>query len=351
VISIKKYLDADVKAIVEEPKSNNLLTVTLNSYRSALLAIGECAARACPSAGSDLELQLAKLLGRLPSEPTVDQVKRTEVDLEERLDRWATGTAEYLQEKADGVRELLMLLAGTAESLGERDHRYTNQFSGLTAELGAIANLDDLAQVRTSLVRKAAELKICVDQMTQESHDSMRELKSRVTVYESKLKEVEQLALKDSLTGLANRRCAEGRMEWYIAQRQTFCVVIVDLNGFKQINDQYGHAAGDDVLKQFSTELVSNMRVTDLVARWGGDEFIVVLNCELADANAQVERVRKWALGEYTIQSAGKGSVKVHLGGSIGKAEWTAGLTSRQVIEQADAAMYLDKKQGRKKNG
>jgi len=138
-------------------------------------------------------------------------------------------------------------------------------------------------------------------------------------------------------------------MEWYVAQKQAYCVALIDLNGFKEINDQHGHASGDDLLKQFSSELRNCMRSTDLVARWGGDEFIVVLNCDLAAAKPQINRIREWALGDYTIQAGDNASLKVDIGASIGVAQWLPGMNVKQVIDKADAAMYVDKKESRKR--
>ena len=343
-------MDANTKAPMDvKPVANEPLEVAMDCYRSALMAVGKSAAQACPAPGSELELQLAKLVGQLPDEPAAKALRQLESAVEERLGQWGQETAQYLQEKADGVKELLMMLARTAESVGERDQRYSNQFSDLTSDLRTIANLDDLGQVRSSLVRKASELKNCVDKMTQESQFSISQLKFKVSDIETKLKSVEQLALKDSLTGLANRRCSEGRMEWYVAQKQAYCVAILDLNGFKDINDQHGHAAGDELLKQFASELRNCMRATDLVARWGGDEFIVVLSCELAAAKPQINRIREWVLGDYSIDAGSGATVKVDVDASIGVAQWLPGKTVKQVIEQADAAMYLDKKQSRRR--
>jgi diguanylate cyclase (GGDEF)-like protein len=342
LISIKKYLDAPADVLLAD--ENELLAVTIKSYCSSLEAIGKGAVQACPAPGSDLDLQLAKLASRLAEATTPATLRRLQVDVEEQLNRWANLTAEYLKDKTDGVKELLIMLARTAESVGERDQRYASQFCGLTADLQTIAKLDDLPQLRSSLVRKATELKSCVELMAQESERAIAALSSKVTVYESKLQTAEQLALKDSLTGVANRRCADGRMDWYIAQRQPFCVLILDLNGFKAINDRHGHTAGDSLLKQFASELQSSMRSTDLVARWGGDEFIVILNCELAHTRLQVDRIRQWTFGDYAIQTGnGRAELKVSVSASIGVAEWIPEMSRQHVIELADAAMYQDK--------
>ena len=181
-----------------------------------------------------------------------------------------------------------------------------------------MADLDDLTQIRSSLVRKATELRNCVDEMTRDGERSLAQLRSKVCIYENKLKAVEQLAMKDPLTGLANRRSVEERLEWIVAENQPHSIVVLDLNGFKQVNDKYGHAAGDDLLKQFAHELQKNVRSDDLVGRWGGDEFIILLNRDLEANQLQLERMREWVFGNYAIEnSAGKNKVRVRVEASV----------------------------------
>ena len=140
---------------VSEPDSNELLAATLESYNSALMAMGKSGVRACPALGSDLERGLAGLGKRLSHQITPSLVRGTGKHVEEQLQQWGGRTAEYFKAKTNDVKELLIVLARTAESLGERDQRYSKQFTEFTMQLQTIANLDDLAQMRSSIMQQS----------------------------------------------------------------------------------------------------------------------------------------------------------------------------------------------------
>jgi diguanylate cyclase (GGDEF)-like protein len=101
--------------------------------------------------------------------------------------------------------------------------------------------------------------------------------------------------------------------------------------------------AGDEVLKQFAKELQAAFRVMDDVGRWGGDEFIVVLDCGMEDARRHVERIRKWVFGDYTVTNDGRAR-KLPVEAAVGVAEWRFGETTEVMFARADADMYKDKK-------
>ena len=349
VISLKKYLEMNPdEAPAKTAKASELLPATLQAYRSALTATGTSACQACPPVGSELQQNLAQLETRLAGMLTVSLVKEAEREVGEQLVLWENRTHEYCQARTTEVKELLILLASTAESVGERDHRYTDHFSQFTGRLKTISNLEDLTSVRASLVREALELKTYVDKMEQDSQKMVSQLQTQVTTYETKLKEVEELALRDALTGLANRRNVEERIESRIARKQPFCAAMLDVNKLKRINDQHGHLAGDSLLQQFAQELRAALRGSDVVGRWGGDEFMLVMDCDLAGAAVQIERLQKWVFGDYTIRPGkGTGEVKIHVDAAIGLTQWLPGETLKEVVEHADAAMYQQKEKAR----
>jgi diguanylate cyclase (GGDEF)-like protein len=171
--------------------------------------------------------------------------------------------------------------------------------------------------------------------------------------YASKLK-TSQLALKkhafyDHLTGLANRSLLIDRFQIAVQHakrsQQKFAVLMVDLNKFKLINDNYGHAAGDTVLITVAKRLVAAVRSSDTVARLGGDEFVLIIqSIEHPEQVVALGHKLMDLLSEEVRLESGE---VVSLGGSVGFAWYPKdGDSLRDVLEVADQAMYFCKTSG-----
>jgi diguanylate cyclase len=350
LISLKKYLDMPIDEVkIDDHQASHvnppeLLTALVESYRSALLAMGTSGVRACPAAGNELQQNLIKLENQLGGDVTLLMMKEIRQHVSNELHQWGEQAAAHSEDEATKVKEILIILGQTAASVGDRNQQHTKDLNQFTSRLSAISNLENLTQIRTSLVKHASELKAHVDKMERESTELVTRLQTKITTYETKLKEVEAVALRDSLTGVANRLNIEERIESRIALGQSFCVLVIDVNQLKKVNDTHGHLAGDSLLQQFAQELRSSFRSTDIVGRWGGDEFIIVMDCDTAGAEAQTERMQKWVFGEYTIRPGkGTGEVKIHVDAAVGLAAWRSGETAGSLIDRADAAMYAQK--------
>lgn len=345
MISLKKYLDMEaLEPLKSEDSFDALNSQTTECFQALLSSIGKSAIQIYPSLGEDLEESLKGLQCRLSVSPTSESLSGTEKQVEILLAEWGGRTSEYFKGKADEVKELLIALAKAAECVGHNNHGHSRQFKELTDRLERIADLDDLTEIRSSLVDRVTELRNSVNQMALDSQELVAHLKAEVSIYETKLKAAEHLAFRDELTQVANRRSVEERVHWNIENGQPFCVVMLDLNHFKQVNDKYGHVVGDKLLKEFAKELQLNTRSGDLVGRWGGDEFVVVLGCDAISASSHIARIRDWVFGKYTIELEDKKHpLEIRVDASIGIAEWRAGETIQQVIEKADTAMYVEK--------
>jgi diguanylate cyclase (GGDEF)-like protein len=278
-------------------------------------------------------------------------VEETEASVREQLQGWGRRTAMHYRQKTTEVKDILLVMARTAASVGERDQRYAQQIHEVTTRLKSIANLEDLTEIRESINKSASELKISIDRMTAEGKAALDQLHAEVSNYQVRLEEAEEIASRDVLTGLRSRTSVEGQIEQSLHAEASFCVAIIDINEFKRVNDRHGHLVGDELLKQFATELRSVCRSTDIIGRWGGDEFILMLNCGITEARAQIDRLRKWVCGSYTVQASSI-PTKLQVDAAIGLAERLAGEAMKELVERADAEMYRDKAASRmnKKN-
>ena len=170
---------------------------------------------------------------------------------------------------------------------------------------------------------------------------------SDISSLKAQQRELVEQARHDSLTGLPNRRAFGERLNQAMARArrsaQTLVVLYVDLDGFKAVNDQLGHAAGDKVLAEVARRLVDAVRTTDCVCRLAGDEFTVIL--EGAGQVGEVRRICQRILDRLSQPHDLDGPRLVTP--SIGAAVYEAGESQEAVCERADAAMYAAKRAGK----
>ncbi len=152
------------------------------------------------------------------------------------------------------------------------------------------------------------------------------------------LARLEEVARTDDLTGLLNRRAWEEQLPRELARarrnNEPLCVALLDLDFFKNYNDERGHQAGDRLLKQSASAWVAELRASDTLARYGGEEFTVALpGCTLPNAKDIVERLRASMPADQTV--------------SAGVACWNGRETAEELVGRADAALYEAKRMGR----
>jgi diguanylate cyclase (GGDEF)-like protein len=153
--------------------------------------------------------------------------------------------------------------------------------------------------------------------------------------------EVYKVAVLDSLTGLHNRRYARQRLLDEIARSQRhgfpLTVILFDLDSFKQVNDNYGHEAGDKVLRSFAERLSKATRGCDVTARYGGDEFLALLpECKAGDVQYVLKRLDG-------VQADIDGKI-LKISYSAGWADYISGESAEELLRRADEALYVNKR-------
>jgi diguanylate cyclase (GGDEF)-like protein len=252
-----------------------------------------------------------------PEEPDYGIAKvRSDLQKVERRDLWSWGNAVLV---ILGLTAAVVSLAATAALKG------TTTIYGIDLSIA---------------VRALVFLILAFSAHMTYQHLRLRRLQRELAEQQIQGEVFRRLAMFDPLTGLYNRRFAERRLVAEISRSERkghpLTIVLIDLNDFKQINDTYGHAIGDQVLKEFAQRLSKSIRGADLAVRWGGDEFMLVLvECNLT----QLQRVLI-RLAPFDVDVRGK---QLRVSFAVGWREYASGDRIEDLLDGADHNLYLNK--------
>lgn len=264
----------------------------------------------------------------------------------------------YQKYVADGDRIVISKLL-TQISLMLRD--ITSHVSETEGDLAGHGNrLGDLAG-QISEAGDYNEIKIIVDQMLMETKallNSGKRLQNRMKISSEDLKQLQQELEKsqqeaqtDTLTSLINRRGLEKRFELErIRAKQNnmpFSILLIDIDHFKKVNDSFGHLVGDSLLKSLARLMTAQLRKNDIAARFGGEEFMILLPETGIDGAKAVGRKIQDALStkEWKIKDSGESMGKITV--SMGIAQYKFNEPEKALIKRADDALYFAKQNGR----
>ena len=185
-------------------------------------------------------------------------------------------------------------------------------------------------------------------QVSLKSYQMRKEMLQQRTILESTVARLARASAHDTLTGLVNRSHMQSLLDEGVRRlrrtEQTFCLAIIDLDHFKHINDQHGHAVGDAALKMFAQVAQDQLRATDTLARWGGEEFLLLM--PETDLQAAAQRLDAWhqRMQQHDWSTLAPG---LSLRFSAGLCEPSGRAPLHQDLERADRALYQAKAQGR----
>lgn len=237
----------------------------------------------------------------------------------------------------------LVQLTGAVDRIGrEPNARMTRHVHGSPEVLRLSASV-------RSLLRRIGTVEADARLIEAEASHAVEAAEDRVRRLGADLHAMQVLADTDGLTGLLNRRAflplANDAMRYFKRYRRAICVLVIDIDHFKRVNDLYGHAAGDEVIRQVGRIVSDAIRTTDKVARFGGEEFVVLLReTELKGAAIFAERIRQ-TVASTVFEPAGP-CITATISIGMAEAVFTDGDVDH-TIERADRALYAAKSGGR----
>ncbi|MBI5757313.1 MAG: GGDEF domain-containing protein [Planctomycetales bacterium] len=257
---------------------------------------------------------------------------RRESSIEETTDENVEADREQIQSLLESIREL-------TNAMGEDVGRHSTTLEEVTATLHSAGEIPSSAILEATTRILEANKDLQTD---------LANARAEIATQREQLGAMATQALTDPLTGLDNRRSLDQELKRQVARVNRHgshvCVVMIDLDHFKKVNDRFGHLIGDELLRTVSGLIKRVMRDGDFVARYGGEEFACILpNTSLEDSQIPAERIRC----EIAAHSMKVGNANVSPTVSIGISECTAGDTVEQFVHRADQALYAAKGSGR----
>ncbi|ACN13365.1 signal transduction family protein (GGDEF domain protein) [Desulforapulum autotrophicum HRM2] len=269
---------------------------------------------------------------------TVNTIKKLYKD--HILEKDRTITENLLQELRiviNGISRYAIDTTGDIAGNGKR-------LQALVRELEEDEDMDSLARTMDKIIQEAKALVQTGKSFQGRMASSSQELAS----LRKKLDVSKKDAETDALTGLLNRRGFESRLHPLLKDPQScFCLIMIDIDHFKRVNDTYGHLVGDSILKALANLLKQQTKGKDCLARFGGEEFIILLpETRLEQAGAVAEDIRKkLAAQEWKQRKTGKPMGKITI--SLGVTQYRPNESEVTLIHRVDTALYTAKRNGR----
>lgn len=227
------------------------------------------------------------------------------------------------------------------------DQRYTAAVSRLGSELHKTPSPERLEDYLGQFARETAK---SVEAATRAEFE-LEQAHVTIQALRSSLEQATEVALRDPLTSIGNRRAFDLYVDQSIkscsSRNESLALVMCDLDHFKRINDTYGHQAGDEVIRLFAGNVVANVRGSDLVCRYGGEEFVVVLpRTDAAEASILAERIRS-VVEKQRLALKHSGEEIAPITASFGVTHFRRGEQLSHFVRRADEALYASKTGGR----
>ncbi len=330
------------EAFAKLDKQEQRFQAALDAYLAAISGIGKYAVDVAPELTRDFRLNIEALHAKASGSPFPEALAQSRATLIRALEDYQSRAAGYVAGREENLRAMLGSLAEAARTISGYNDRHSLKLKKFTEHLQIISRGADLSWMRKELAEAVQDLRETQEEISGDNTALVAGLHRQLDEFQERLELSERRAFKDSLTGLLNRGEGEARLSARMKEGQALTVILVDLDDFKQINDRFGHASGDQVLRTVALILTNSFRPPDIVCRWGGDEFLAIFSRDQAITAQRVIQLYEQLNFRCKLVILRK-IHEVEVSASLGVADTTGGETADELVARADADLYRQK--------
>jgi diguanylate cyclase (GGDEF)-like protein len=252
------------------------LRALLKAFTGLAAALPKAAQPASPAVSEQCTADLERSTAQLNEEAPVKAIDEAAKIALQQLEVICTANRAALGERDAALKDAVAVFAGAINGFRGAGQRHNSSLSKLANNFDSLAQLEEVTELRRQLRTKAAELRHTADEMRRESEESVRSLEAKVSSFKERLELARQESGLDRLTGLGSRREAERQMQKLASHAGSICILLFDIEGFREINERQGTLFGDKLLQALAHTLRAKFTEEGTLFRWGADEFLAI---------------------------------------------------------------------------
>jgi diguanylate cyclase (GGDEF)-like protein len=275
MISIRKKME-------ESETSEARARAFLRAFLGLLASVPKAALPANAELAAQCRENIANLAAPLKNEPPVPAIDDAGSVAVQQVDEICRSNKVAIEERDAALKEVVETVAWAINCFKGHGERHKSSLSKLADGFEALSKVEDIGELRRRLREDVSALRETVEQLRHESEESVRRLESQVTAFQERIEQARKETGVDRLTGLGSRREAERNLQKAAKRGGSLCLLLFDIEGFRQINQAHGTPFGDKLLRALTHTLRDRFPGEGVLFRWGADEFLVIAEGSLA---------------------------------------------------------------------
>jgi len=294
------------KEIRDAENSEARLRALTKAFLGLLFAVPKAALPANVELAAQSREDLEKAAESFKSEPHVPEIDAVGALAVREVDEICKSNKIAIEERDGALKEVVETVAWAINSFKGHGERHKTSLTKLADGFETLSRVEDITELRRRLREDVAALRQTVEQMRQESEESVRRLETQVTAFQERVEQARKESGVDRLTGLGSRREAERHLQKAAKREGLICIVVFDIEGFTQINQAHGTMFGDKLLRVLTHSLRERFPGEGVLFRWGADEFLAITE---GSPKARLDQARgiceSFAMSSYFTAESG----------------------------------------------
>ncbi|PWU05888.1 MAG: hypothetical protein C5B51_13460 [Terriglobia bacterium] len=315
------------------------------AFLGVAAALPQTALPANPALSGQCKANIERLTGPLDEDAPVKAIDEASKVALQQIDEICRSNESALKERDTTLQEVVVALAGVVGNFKISGERHKTNLSTVAESFDTLAGVEDITELRRRLRNDVARLRQSVEEMRRENDELVQRFESQVTGFEHRLQSARKDSGIDHLTGLGNRREAERQLSEIPKETGPVCVLLFDIEGFRDINQRQGTMFGDKLLRALAHLLSGTFSGEDVPFRWGSDEFLVIARASLRTCDERGRQICARLAsggGYYSMSGGSKEPLRAKV--ALGVVQYRPGETVEELQRRAQAALDQNRK-------